>query len=305
MIVLGLLIASVTGKQIPPKRDPVYREEAGFTRLTFFSGPNSITVILPNEVCPNDTISATIFATDTNLKLEELHIDIGDAHDANPEGTLTRRTWKIPTTSDARLPVTAWLTKGASLGTTYIPISTARPKPAGYTIPSFVRIGAPFVLQGPFNGEASDTKMISGEQDLPVVAESPRSAVALIPSLSIPGEQPIKVVEDQFEATANSRFLLVNLAADKSTLKKGDRATLTVSVQGVDGVTADRAPMIVLENLTPKIIDIEGKVKHFIIAKPGKEGDFSQTFSLTSLLGGGFGASVTVDPGKGTFVAKP
>ncbi len=285
------------------KRDPVVQAESGFIRATFFSGKETLTVILPDQICSEDKISGTVFASNKDFKMESLQIDIGEAHGSAPESSSSRRTWSVPKTGEPRVSITAWTTDGVSWGTTFLPISSTKERPAKFNIPNFERIGAPFVIKGPFDGDPATTSVKNGDQDLPIVAESPRQVVALIPTLSVPGETTFDVSENDGHAKATTRILLVALVAGKTSLNKGDRTTLTMTVEGIQGLSREQSPMIIVENRSPKVIDLGGKPKHFVVAQPSKEGDFNHEFLITSLLGGSFSVTATVDPGPGTNVA--
>lgn len=302
---VGLTLATYIwlGQLGSQKREPVIQVEPGFIRAVFFSGKESLTLILPDQICSEDKISGTVFATNKEFKMENLQIDIGDAHGTAPEPSSARRNWAIPKTEEPRISITAWTTDGVSWGTTFLPIATAKERPKAFNIPSFERIGAPFVIKGPFDGDPGTTSVKNGDQDLPIVAESPRQVVALIPTLSVPGETSFDVSEDAAHVKATTRILLVALVAGKTSLNRGDRTTLTMSVEGIQGLTREQSPMIIIENRSPKVIDLDGKVKHFVVAQPSKDGDFNHDFLVTSLLGGNFSVTATVDPGPGTNVA--
>ena len=157
-------------------------------------------------------------------------------------------------------------------------------------------------MKGPYSGDAANTVLKANDVSIPVVAESPRQAVALVPSQTLPGEGPLEVIEDGLHAKAMSRFLSINLTTPKTSLAKGEQTDLKITVEGILGVADSQIPMIVVENLSPKVIDLDGKAKHFLFAKPSKDGDYSHSFTVTSLLAGSFSVSAVVDPGVGTRV---
>lgn len=284
------------------KKEPVIKNEAGFVRATFASPKGTVTVILPDDVTSGDTISGTIFADNKDFDFTTLQVDIGSAHGIAADLASPRRTWSIPQTTEPRLSLTAWTTDGISLGTTYLTVSPSKPKQPFFTIPSFARTASPIAIKGIYDGEAANTIVKAGEQVLPVVAESPRQTVALVPTVSIPGPTTFEVIENGQHAKAPTRLLKVSLSTPKTTLQKKETVELKLVVEGISDLGKDTAPMIVVENLTPKAIDLDGKVKHFLFAHPSKEGDYEHSFLVTSLMAGSFSISATVDPGSGTKI---
>lgn len=299
MVALALVLSSL-GQQT--KVDPTLKVEAGFYRATFTSPKGSVTVILPDDISSGDTISGTLFPDAKAKDIPDIQVDLGDSHGTASEGNQQRRSWTIPNKITPRLSLTVWTPDGTSFGTTYIPIGNAKAKPTVFTIPFVARVGSPFVVKGPYNGDASDTKIQIGDLSVPVVAESPRQTVALAPSSLSPGESTLAVTEEKQKAMAVLRLLKVDLTTPKGSLAKGEKTDLTILVSGLSGVSPTNIPMIVVENLTPKTIDLDGKVKHFVFTKPDELGLYTRTFTITSLLPGGFSVSATVDPGVGTKV---
>ncbi len=300
MVLLGLLTAMTM--QTPALQNPTLKEENGFLRVVYYTGTGTLTLILPDNIEPGDHISGTIFASEKDFKFDDLQIDIGTAHAVSPETNSYRRSWTIPKEGAPRLGVTAWLTTGRSLGTSYIPLSFPKPKPTQFVIPTFMRIGSPFVVRGVFDGDFNNTKLQADELSIPIVAESPRQTVGIVPSNGLPGVQTLQVVEMNQDLKAPCRFLNVNVAVPKVSLVKNEKVELTLSVEGILDLKANESPIIILENHTPKVVDFNGKVKHFVVAKPNSEGNFVQKFLVTSLLTGNFTITANVDPGIGTKI---
>jgi hypothetical protein len=286
------------------KPEATIKEELGFLRAIFTSAKGTITVILPSDIAQGDTISGTYFTDEKAKDVTGIQIDLGDAHGPPPEIINSpRRKWEIPSSAGPRLSLTVWTTDGVSFGTTYVSVGTKKAKPAQFNIPNFARIAAPLLIPGPLDGDAENTKMSVAGVNCPVVAESPRGAVALIPSAMKMGESLVELQEQKMKAEAFTRMLSVLISSPKTTLSLGEPSGVTLKVDGLAGVSATKLPMVILENLTPKVVDLEGRVKHYIVTKPEEDGTFSKTLSLTRIAAGKFAVSATVDPGPGTKVS--
>ena len=97
-------------------------------------------------------------------------------------------------------------------------------------------------------------------------------------------------------------MLSVLINSPKASISLGEPSSVTIKVDGLMGVQAPQAPMIIVENLTPKIVDLQGKLKHYIVTKPAEDGTYSCTLGLNRVAAGKFSISAVVDPGSGTKV---
>ena len=298
IVLMGLILQE-------PVQTPIatIKEEPGFLRATFTSAKGSITVILPSDIAQGDTISGTYFPDTKAKDVSDIQIDLGTSHGPPPEiANSPRRKWEVPSDAGPQLSLTVWTPDGVSFGTTYVNVATKKSKPSLFNFPNFARIGAPMLLPGPLDGDAENTLLKATGVDCAVIAESPRGAVILIPSSMKLGLSTVELNELKQRAEAPTRMISVQISSPKGSLSRGDSTSVTVKVDGLMDVLANLTPMIILENLTPKVIDMEGKVKHFIHAKPEKDGTYTRTLSIVSILNGKFAISATVDPGPGTKV---
>jgi hypothetical protein len=307
MVVLAAIAClSLVRQREQIKSEATLKEESGFLRATFTSIKGTVTVILPSDIAQGDTISGTYF-TDVKAKdLTDIQIDLGKAH--GPPGDISnnpRRKWDIPSDAEPRLTLAVWTPDGTSFGTTYVSVATKRPKSTQFNCPSFARIGAPCLIPGPFDGDAENTTAKAAGVDCPVLAESPRGAVMLIPSAMKMGISTIQIKELNTNIEAPTRMLSVSIHSPKASISVGEQSTFSIKIDGLLGVHPDKAPMIVLENLTPKVIDLQGKVKHYLFAKPSEDGTYQSTLSINRLAAGKFAISAIVDPGIGTFITQP
>jgi len=303
MVTLAAFTLLALSQGATAKVAPTIKEEVGFIRATFTSPKGTITVILPSDIAQGDTISGTYFPDAKTKDISDLQIDLGSSHGPPPEiSNSPRRIWTIPADAGPRLSLTVWTPDGVSFGTTYVNVETKRAKVSQFTIPSFLRIGAASVLTGPFDGNAENTLVNATAVNCAVVAESPRSSVILVPSSMKLGMSTLELTEQKQKGEAQTRMLGVQISSPKASLAHGELSSVTLKVDGLMGVAESKLPMVILENLTPTIIDLDSKVKHYLIAKPLEDGTYSKTLSITSMLGGKFAVSAFVDPGSGTKI---
>ena len=281
----------------------VLKEEVGFQRATFTPSKGTVTVILPSEITQGDTISGTFFLDVKAKDVTDIQVDLGNSHGPPPEiSNSPRRIWTVPLDAEPRLSLTVWTPDGVSFGTTYVSVGAKKSKPSQFNIPNFLRVSASGTIFGPFDGDAGNTRINATGVQCSVIAESPRSATFLIPTSMKLGLSTLELAEGTQTIEAMTRMLSVKISSPRTSLTRHEVSTVTVNVEGLTGVADDKVPMVIIENLTPKVIDLEGKVKHFLFAKPLEDGTYSKTLSIQSILTGGFAIGATVDPGPGTKV---
>jgi hypothetical protein len=112
-------------------------------------------------------------------------------------------------------------------------------------------------VRGPFDGNLSNTSALSGSTGLVPVAESPRSCVfAGIPGGT--GPTTIDVKEGGQNSILHTNVVRVSLSATKTTLLRGERASLTVQVSGLEGLADSEFPVpIEVINETPQVVHLE------------------------------------------------
>jgi hypothetical protein len=116
------------------------------------------------------------------------------------------------------------------------------------------------------------------------------------------GESTVELQEQRAKAEAPIRMLTVLISSPKASISIGEPSNVTLKVDGLVGVSLTKLPMIIVENLTPKVVNLEGRIKHYIETRASEDGTYSRTLLLTRVSTGKFAISATVDPGPGTKV---
>ena len=102
-------------------------------------------------------------------------------------------------------------------------------------IPPTAQGGRPMRITGPFDGDSSNTSLTATVSTAPVLAESPRTVIVTSPSQT--GPTNITADANGAEAKGQLRNIGVSLSAPKTTLRRGERTTTTVEVQGLQNLS--------------------------------------------------------------------
>jgi hypothetical protein len=321
-----LFVSQVSDVQSSPNAD--VQTNGGLMVVTFKLPQGLVKLNLPDDLRPGDTISGTVVMEpkgDTpeekgksRTVLEGVVIDL--------EGTKVRAnnpnfSWQPPTPIRPG-PVRYQLKIVEVLGrqTSFDAMSGAVITPPGTTpsgavvtpdpktTPPFVipprgQAGRPIEINGPFDGNSSNTKlnwrpggrpekMESDSGELGLIAESPRKAVFTAPS-DVTGSIDIHLKEGSQETRGTFRSVGVNLSAPKTNLVKGEKTTLTIQVSGLEGI---KSP-VPLTLTSQGVIMMEGGAYQPLVILPsqvGADGRYSTTRGITGLQAGGWAATATV-----------
>ncbi|HYR76584.1 MAG TPA: hypothetical protein VEM96_12165 [Pyrinomonadaceae bacterium] len=177
-----------------------------------------------------------------------------------------------------------------------------------FQLPAMGQQGRPIVITGPFDGNAQNTTLSfrplrTQVQDFEkntenvsagfgLLAESPRKAVFQAPS-NFSGSIELNLKEGNVETRGTYRNVGVNLSAPKTNLLKGEKTTLTVEVNGLQGI---KQP-VPLTLTYGGVIVMEGGPYQPLLIQPsqvGADGRYSTTRGITGIQTGGWNATATV-----------
>lgn len=164
-------------------------------------------------------------------------------------------------------------------------------------IPGLGQTGRRIVITGPFDGDSSNTKLDwknneNGSGNVGLIAESPRKAVFVAPS-NVTGPIELHLTEGKTQTTGNYRNVGINLTAPKTSLLKGEKTTLRVEVNGLQGLT--QPVPLTLESRG--VITMEGGIYQPLVIQPsqvGPDGRFTTERGITGVQTGGWTATATV-----------
>lgn len=197
--------------------------------------------------------------------------------------------WKVPVSIGVSAAVGLLDDDGARVGETAFPLRSAPgPDPYGFMLPEIAQAGRPVPVSGPFDGDLGNTGVTVGGTEAPVLAESPRKLVALVPG-DVTGPAELVVTESGTSTRGEVRVVGIRLSAPKVDLQRGERTTLTVRVSGLAGLK-EPIPLEVV-NLSPSRVRISGgDTQTITIPTEGVDeaGEYTWTTRLTGVTPGSF-----------------
>jgi hypothetical protein len=304
----------------------------GLCRVTFDTLPGRVIVNLPDDMRAGDTISGTVFEEPKGQSEDERNRNEKTLNGlvvnfAGERVPVSAKTFKLsiptavagnPKPSDFRIiieprapqdpPVRFF--QGPQDDPFFFDIPAelfyrpAPQPPQQFAIPSLGQTGRPIVITGPFDGDSSNTKIdfqASGPNVTPIggdlngmvpIAESPRKVIVQSPS-DVTGPMEIRVKEGMTETKGTFRNLGVKLSAPKTSLLRGERTTLTIEVNGLQGITKP-VPLTLESN---GVITMEGGMYQPLGIQPsqvGVDGRYTTTRGITGVQAGGWSATATV-----------
>lgn len=250
--------------------------EGGLARVEFTSSAGRITVFLPDDLRAGDAISGTV-VPEPGKGSQLAGVEIGGA-------PVAPGAFRATISGPVRV----------SVGGTTVELAVDRAAPATkeFWTPPVMQMGRPLQISGPFDGNASNTAAVFNGLPAVVVAESPRSTIALA-GVRNPGGVKIELVENGLRANLTSACTDLKLTTEARTMLKGQRTKLRVDVTGLASVPESAYPLsLELHNLSPAVVSLSGPAgNHRALAlqvADVKQGTWSQTFDLVALADGPF-----------------
>lgn len=281
-------------------------EERSVLQVVTFTAPEgSLEINLPQDISAGDQLSGTFgFVVSGNERERGKELGVLRSYSLEISGQdirLLRDTWT--TTLPKELPgiaeVTLWDITGALVGGAAVPLVEGQEASDVYRIPRFTQGGAELVVRGRFDGDLSNTAITVGDAGAPVVAESPRTAVARAPRRPV-GPVEIRIVEAGTTAVGQLRNVDVQISAPKTTIETGERVDLKVEVSGLEGLE---------QPLRLELINHTVVLAHFLDHGPSpvfevlpeqvqEGGRYTLTVPLEGSQGGTFDVEAHLSPGS-------
>lgn len=289
----------------------------GLHTTTFTTPEGKIKVNFPDDMAAGDTISGTVIAEPVGATLEEKERNSDELNGYVVEVKAEDKTVKeasVKTKLLTGVAIPAGLAggvttlilkdnKGKIVAKTQIHV---QPKPPAIETPSIPtsddfqlprvgQAGRPIEVSGPFDGDIDTTAVKIGGSDVEVLAESPRKVVVQSPR-DVVGPTEIEVKEANVVAKGEMNNFKVSLSADRTTLHKGEVATLGVRVSGIEGLQ-NPVPLI-LTNETPEVVNMQGGNYQALNITPPQTQEGGTYFierSLTAIQTGGFNIRAQIE----------
>lgn len=290
-----------------PTPDFVILPAPGTVTVEIKTGSGNVRVILPDDMRAGDTISGTVSADRGVVEGEVIEVKTvegevvatknikkSSGHETSSSNEFF--TFTVPQgVSSLVLSSAGQHIKSAKLFTVNPNpgLTPGIPTQPGFAPPRIGQTGRDISIPGNFDGNAGSTTVNIGGREIPVIAESPRSAVVKIPADAPTGSTNITIKENQGSSqTAPFNVVSVQLKADKLNLMKGERTNLYITITGIAGTYTSGGTWSSLHvrNDTPNVVSMSFSPAY----KPaGSNSQGSQTG--TSLMR-------TVQPGSGNEI---
>lgn len=279
----------------------------------------NVKLFLPDDMAAGDTISGTVVAepkgntpeerAKNRDTLEGLVVEIGDQKVPVSKGMFT---W-LPSNTQPSTPPRYMIRivdviPNKEVASTTIPVlpspsNVVRPQvitPTDFKLPTLAQQGRAVEVFGPFDGNSSNTGLTAdfekGTENVSsgfgLLAESPRKAVFRAPS-NVTGPVGINLKEGIIETKGMIRVVDVHLTAPKTNLKKGEQTSLTVEVNGLEGI---KTPIPLQLDARGVITMDGGNFQNVLIPPTGLQpgGRFVMTRTITGQQAGAFSVVATV-----------
>ena len=115
--------------------------------------------------------------------------------------------------------------------------------------------GETVLIGGAFDGNAANTHILLNGNTCEVIAESPRMSYTEIPQNTPAGSTNITIQENKTSETSKINVVVIDLSADKLNLRKGEKTTIRVTVNGLNGIQFNSTPVkLNITNQSPQTI---------------------------------------------------
>lgn len=150
--------------------------------------------------------------------------------------------------------------------------------------------GQPLTISGNFDGNASNTNVSLGGQNCDVIAESNRMSIVQVPQEATAGVSNLKVEENNIKEEHKINIAKLNLSANKTTLRKGEKAIITVTVSGLEGLKEGYNCKVDITNNSPATVRFKSNTGNSMShpIPSGQTGEYKFTFSIVGVTQGNY-----------------
>lgn len=304
---VGVVCIDAAGKT-PSAASAPRTETAGHLIVTSISvTEGTVRVRLPDDISAGDTITGTVVeepagGSDAQRAANETVLNGYVVDTGASKAPVGRRviTFIVPATATSA-GLLLRRSNGGVAGRAAVPVHAPRTPiarqvlPSDFTFPQIAAAGQTFAIAGPFSGDAARSALAIGGRPAEIIAESPRTLVA-VPPPNIAGSTNMQLTENGVVATAPCNVISLNLSAPSTRLAKGERTALQVAIGGLAGI---RQPVSVrLVNATPGVVSLAGGQTQVLTIQPADvraDGTYVMGRGLTGLGPGSFSLNATLD----------
>ncbi len=171
--------------------------------------------------------------------------------------------------------------------------------PIGFSPEKVGQPGQPLTISGNFDGNASNTNVSLGGQNCDVIAESNRMSIVQVWENATAGVSNLTIQENNITEQHKINVATLDLSAENTNLRKGQKVTVNIVVNGLDGLTADKMNFkLRLENLSPQTISFLKEPGNVIVrdinTKAVKDGKYKFSTKIIAITTGAFTVSANL-----------
>jgi hypothetical protein len=298
-----MLLALIGGARLAAQRDTAeVQTAAGVHTVIFRTSAGTVRVQVAADAAPGDTLSGVVQAEPAGASPQEKAQNLAQLNGmvlatAGGEAAVSKGqyAWVVPiTTRGGRFDVSLRPAQGRAIAVASVPIDGV-PAPAvsgasvaPFEMPAAAQAGQPAIIRGAFSGRLDRLTVRLGAVAAQLLAVSPRRVVLAVPGNAV-GRVPMTVTADGRTAEGILRVLAVRLSVTATQLAKGQTATLTGEVTGLQGI--DVATTLALSNQSADVVRVQDGDVQVITIKPSDvtpSGTFALTRTLTGVRPGAF-----------------
>jgi hypothetical protein len=280
----------------------------GVHAAVFRTPQGDVTVHVSSDAAAGDTLSGVVLAEPAGSTPEERSSNLGQLNgfviglQGQPSTPVSARRyeWKLPPVIAGTTALVLRDAAGRATLQTAVPVDPVRPtRPTlqgrnDFELPTEGRPDRPVIVRGAFDGTFRDAELRVGSERAELVAASPRRVIFRVPETAA-GPVPLRFAYGGAASDGRMRVTAVRLSATNTQLLRGQRATLTVTAVGPQGIT--EPVTLSIRNVTAAIVQLQGGVNQTMTIRPtdvSNDGTFTLTRTLTGIQPGGFSVSASV-----------
>lgn len=274
--------------------------EKGLTTIEFTTVQGTVKVYLPEDIRPGDRVTGTIATepagnTDKEKRRSRELLDkyrIGLESDT----FLTQVSpGQFICTVKGPESILTFSGNGKAISRTKIPVQKTITQRTNFSIPDHILAASPLRVNGPFDGNAENTRCLLNGNALQILAESPRQCILQIPETSS-GKASFSITESGRQASKQLSVVQLDIIPGRLLLTKGESTHLDVSVSGLQGLSAPASLTII--NTSTNTVELIGGEAQKITIQPNsvdQNGVFARRFDLKSVRSGSFSVQINLD----------
>jgi hypothetical protein len=275
----------------------------GLHTVAFRTAEGVVRVQIAADAAPGDTLSGVVLAEPAGQSADERQDNLGELNGLVVESQGERQAvgggryrWSVPAAlRSGRWLVTLRAANGRIVSRAEVPVDGVRAPvvsgggdPEPFELPNDGQAGQPAVIRGTFEGTLDGVAVTVGDSSAPLLAASPRRVVFTTPG-GRSGNVPLRITANGMVAEGTMRVIVVQLSATNTELARGQTATLTARVSGLQNI--ESPVTLTLANRSTGVVRLEGGESQSITVGPvdvGPAGEVNVTRTLTGIRPGGF-----------------